>query len=38
MLHLENSKSKEGYNFIKKNRRITSPTGMGSPFDNEQLL
>ena len=29
-LHLENSKSKKGHNFVK-NWRITSPTGMGSP-------
>ena len=34
----ENSKSKNGYNFVKKNWRITSPTGMGSPFDSEQLF
>ena len=37
-LHLENSKSKKGHNFVKKKWRITSPTGMGSPFDSEQLL
>ena len=37
-LHLlENSKSKKGHNFVKK-WRITSPTGMGSPFDSEQLF
>ena len=29
-------KSKKGYNFVKKYMRITSPTGMGSPFDSEQ--
>ena len=34
----ENSKSKKGHNFVKKNWRITSPTGMGSPFDSEKLL
>ena len=34
----ENSKSIKGHNFVKKNCRITSPTGMGSPFDSEQLL
>ena len=37
-LHLENSKSKNGHNFVKKNWRIISPTGMGSPFDSEQLF
>ena len=37
-LHLENSKSKKGHNFVKKNWRTISPTGMGSPFDSEQLL
>ena len=31
-------KLKKGHNFVKKNWRITSPTGMGSPFDSEQLL
>ena len=36
-LHLENSKSKRGHNFVKK-WRITSPTGMGSPFNSEQLF
>ena len=35
---LENSKSKRGCNYVKKNFRITSPTGMGSPFDSKQLL
>ena len=34
----ENSKSKKGHNFVKKNWKITSPTGMGSPFDSEQLF
>ena len=34
----ENSKSKNGHNFVKKNCRITSPTGMGSTFDSEQLF
>ena len=38
MLHIENSKSKKGHSFVKKNWRITSPTGMGSPFDSEQLF
>ena len=37
LLH-ENSKSKKGHNFVKKNWRITSHTGMGSPFDSEQLV
>ena len=37
-LHLENSKSKKGHNFVKENWRITSSTGMGSPFDSEQLF
>ena len=36
-LYLESSKSKKGHNFVKK-WRITSPTGMGSPFDSEQLF
>ena len=35
--NVENSKFKKGHNFVKK-WRITSPTGMGSPFDSEQLL
>ena len=35
-LHLENSKSKKGHNFVKINWRITSPTSMGSPFVSEQ--
>ena len=35
-LHLENSKSKKGHNLGEKG--ITSPTGMGFPFDIEQLL
>ena len=33
--HIENSKSKKGHNFVKRNWRITSPTGMGSSFDSE---
>ena len=33
----ENSKSKKGHNFVKK-CWITSSTGMGSPFDSEQLF
>ena len=37
-LHLENSKSKKGNNFVKKNWMSTSPTDMDSPFDSEQLL
>ena len=37
-LHLENFKSKKGHNFLKKYWRITSSTGMGSPFDSEQLF
>ena len=37
-LHLENSTSKKGHNYVKKYMRITSPTGMGSPFDSEQLV
>ena len=36
--NVENSKSKKGHNLVKKNWRITSPTGMGSPFDSEQLI
>ena len=35
-LHLENSKSKKGSNFFKKNWRITPLTGMGSTFKSEQ--
>ena len=34
----ENSKSKEGHNFVKKNRRITFTTGMGLSIDSEQLF
>ena len=34
----ENSKSKKGHNFVKKNGRITSSTGMGFPFGSEQLF
>ena len=37
-LHLENSKLKKGHNFVKKNWMITSPNGIGFPFDSEQLL
>ena len=37
-LHLDNSKSKKGHNFVQKNWRTTSPTGMGFPFDTEQLF
>ena len=35
---LENSESKKEHNFVQKNWRITSPNGMGSPFDSKQLL
>ena len=38
MLRLENSKSKRGITLSEKNWRITSPIGMGSPFDSEQLF
>ena len=31
-LHLEISKSKKGHNFVQKNWRITSPTGIGPLF------
>ena len=34
----ENSKSKKGHNFVKTNCRITSPTGVGLPFDSKQLF
>ena len=34
----ENSKSKKGHNFVKKNGRITSPTGMGSPFESKTTI
>ena len=37
-LFLENSKSKKGAKLHKKKLRITSPTGMGSPFDSKQLV
>ena len=37
-LHLENSKSKKGHNWVKKNLRIISPTGTGSPFNSKQLV
>ena len=37
-LHLENSKSKKGYKFVKKDWRITYPTGMSPHFYSEQLL
>ena len=37
-LHLENSKSKKGHNFVKKNWKITSPAGVDSPFDSEELF
>ena len=36
-LHLVNSKSKKGNNYIKI-LRITTATGMGSPFDSECLI
>ena len=37
-LHSENSKSKQGHNYVKSNSMITSPTGMGFTFDSEQLI
>ena len=37
-LLLENSMSKKGHNYVKKNLRATCPTGMGSPFDSKQLV
>ena len=37
-LHLENSTSKKGHYYVKTNLRITSPTGIGSPFDSKQLV
>ena len=33
----ENFKSKKGHNFVKKKWRITSPTGLGSPFDYSEF-
>ena len=33
----ENSRSQKEHNFVKK-WKITSPTGMGSLFDSEQIL
>ena len=33
-LLLENSKLKKGHNYVKNILRITSPTGMGSPFNS----
>ena len=33
----ENSKSKRGHIFVNKYWSITFPTGVGSPFDSEQL-
>ena len=27
-----------GHNYVKKNLRITSPTGTGFPFNSEQLV
>ena len=36
-LHLENSKSKKGHNYVKKFEDY-SPTGMSFPFDSEELL
>ena len=35
-LLLENSKSKKGCNYVKRNLRITSPSGLGSSFDSKQ--
>ena len=37
-LQLENSMSKKGHNYVKKNLRVTCPTGMGSPFNSKQLV
>ena len=37
-LLLENSKLKKGHNYVKRNLRTTSPTGVGSPFDSKQLV
>ena len=37
-LLLENSASNKGHNFVKNILRITSPAGMGSPFDSKQLV
>ena len=37
-LLLENSKTKRGHDYVKKILRITSPTGMGFPFDCTQLF
>ena len=37
-LHLDNSKLKKGHNFVIKNWKITSPTGMSSSYDSEQLF
>ena len=37
-LLLENSKSKTGVNYVKQIFRITSPTGMGYPFDSKQQV
>ena len=34
----ENSKLKKGHNYVKKNLRVTCPTGMGSLFDSEQVV
>ena len=36
-LHLENSESKTGHNYVKK-MRISSSTAMGSLFDSEELV
>ena len=37
-LHIENSKSKEGHNYVQKKFEDYRPTGMGSHFDSEQLV
>ena len=37
-LLLENFKLKKGHKYVKKKLRITSPIGMGSPFDSKQLV
>ena len=36
-LLLENS-VKKGHNYVRKILRITSPNGMGFPFDSKQLV
>ena len=36
-LLLENSKSRKGHNYVKKVLKVTCPSGMGSPFDVNNL-